>query len=192
MDLSSMLNNDDSNPAGPSVPVAKDRPPRTQVPIPTDIASQNPQTRDNATDDAPLPRKRQRVEEPPSPSAVALPTSSKPARAPAPQDNRYAYAESPEGIAQHASRPQPQRSPTSVSRNNSIIIAGDFPDVMEPSIINKGPSEELTRLISDFIYINLDEEGIETLEVPLVLIICAHPRSKQNWAGSSTSTPMNA
>lgn len=44
-------------------------------------------------------------------------------------------------------------------------MINDLPDGLEPSITNVQPSEELTRFISDFIFLNLNEEGVEQLEV---------------------------
>ena len=43
--------------------------------------------------------------------------------------------------------------------------AGDSEVKMEPSITNIQPSEELTRFISDFIFITLNEDGLENLEI---------------------------
>ena len=169
MDLSSMLNNDDSKPAGPSVPVViRDRLPSTQATSPPGTTSQIVQTRDNAPDDSYLPRKRQKIEDSPSPSSAALSSSSKPSLPPASQPNTENPLRRSSGAGvspQQAMRPQPTQSPISVSRNNSIIAVGDLPDGFEPSIINVHPSEELTRVISDFIFLNLNEEGLETLEV---------------------------
>lgn len=44
-------------------------------------------------------------------------------------------------------------------------VPGDGEVAMEPSITNILPSEELTRVISDFIFVNLNEEGLENLEI---------------------------
>jgi hypothetical protein len=56
------------------------------------------------------------------------------------------------------------------SRSNSVFatVPADVTDVLEPSIINIHPSEELTRLISDFIFLNLNDKGYENLEVLLL------------------------
>lgn len=75
------------------------------------------------------------------------------------------------GISPQVSKPPPPalhatRSPTLLSRNNSVIMLNDpIADGFEPSIINVQPSEELTRFISDFIFLNLNDQGLEQLEV---------------------------
>jgi hypothetical protein len=46
-----------------------------------------------------------------------------------------------------------------------VSIANDPVDVLEPSIVNMQPSEELTRFISDFIFLNLNETQYENIEV---------------------------
>jgi hypothetical protein len=55
------------------------------------------------------------------------------------------------------------------SRNNSLgeNSLGESLDILEPSIVNIQPAEELTRFVSDFIYVNLDDRKYENLEVYL-------------------------
>ena len=155
-----MLNNDDAKPSPvpPVLPViANDPPPRTmkteEEPFPTP-APENKQSRDqNIKDEASLPRKRQRVEDSPSPKTTVK-------GMPPPTEKSTAPAVSPQQSAKLLTAQSP-------SRNNSIVTAvpGDGDLEMELSITNVQPSEELTRYISDFIFVNLNEEGLENLEI---------------------------
>lgn len=145
-----MLNNDESKPP-PATAAIVDPPARaptvksepTSTPILLDGASREP-----TNDSSFLPRKRQRVDDPPSPK-------SKP-RAPVPEKSAV-----PGVSSQQSAKVSAAQSP---SRSNSTVaaVAGEE---MEPSITNIQPSDELTRFISDFIFINLNEEGLENLEI---------------------------
>ena len=154
-----MLNNDDlKSPPVPSAPVnANDPPPRPVKSEPTPTPTPAPldgQPRDQIKDDSSLPRKRQRVQDSPSPK-----TADKP---PPPTNEKATAAASVS--SQQSAKVLAAQSP---SRSNSIIAAtpGDGEVEMEPSITNILPSEELTRFISDFIFLNLNEEGVENLEI---------------------------
>jgi hypothetical protein len=150
MDLSSMLNQDsDSKSAGPSsvTPLNQDRPP---------TPPQDTQSTVTTTDDTCNPRKRQRIENPPSPSSVALPIPTKPLPPPTAGETGVSPLQTFKGLPS-------QNSP---SRNSSVSTVTHFLEGFEPSIINVQPSEELTRFVSDFIFVNLNEEGYENLEVP--------------------------
>jgi hypothetical protein len=155
MDLLSMLNNDDSKALSttPST-IHADRPNAPST------SNMSPQDGHQSRSEDSLPRKRQRVEDPPSPSSVALPKPAPPAAASTPA--AAAQAQAPAVSPQQAPKPAPQSTPG--SRNNSITAISE-PDNLEPSIINVQPSEELTRFVSDFIFLNLNEQGYENLEV---------------------------
>jgi len=159
MDLSSMLNNDDAkSPPVPSTPAnANDPPPRqvksepTPTPTPAPLDGQPP---DQIKDESSLPRKRQRVEDSPSPKTAGKP--------PPPTNEKATAAASVS--PQQSAKVLAAQSP---SRSNSIVatIPRDGEVEMEPSITNILPSDELTRFISDFIFVNLNEEGLENLEI---------------------------
>jgi len=155
-----MLNNDDARPSPvpPASAIANDPPPRpvkseaapTLSPAPLDV-----QPRDQIKDESSLPRKRQRVEDSPSPKTTGI-------EAPPPSTEK---ATAPPSVSpQQSTKVLAAQSP---SRSNSVVAAmpGDGEVDMEPSITNIQPSEELTRFISDFIFINLNEEGLENLEI---------------------------
>jgi hypothetical protein len=167
MDLSSMLNHDDSKPAGSrSAARVNDR---LATIAPSFPISLDTKPRNEAQDDPYIHRKRQRVEdELPAPQVAAVPVPSKPPQlAPVQSAARDAPVSAGAAVSpQQGSASLPATvSPTSNSRNNSIVAVTDRPDKFEPSIVNIQPSEELTRLISDFIFLNLNDEGIENLEV---------------------------
>jgi hypothetical protein len=105
-------------------------------------------------DESSLPRKRQRVEDSPSPKTTGKP--------PAPTNEKATVAASVS--PQQSAKVLAAQSP---SRSNSIVatIPRDGEVEMEPSITNILPSDELTRFISDFIFVNLNEEGLENLEI---------------------------
>ena len=165
-----MLNNDDTKPAGPSVSaiVTTDRPPSespslTTPSLPAPLGggqeSRNPHT---TQDPSAVSRKRQRVEDSLSSPATALPTQ--------PQTRDNSVVVKPDVSPQQVPKPLPAQSPS--SRNNSIIMVNDSKSGLEPSIVNIQPSEELTRYISDFIFLNLNEEGLEQLEVSVICYDC--------------------
>ena len=157
-----MLNDDDSKAASnaPSAtPSTADRPANTTTattPTMTMQTSTAPQDGHHTHTDDSLPRKRQRVEDPPSPSSVALPRPS-PATAVSPQQTSKAAPPT-------TTTTTTASTTTPASRSNSITAISE-PETLEPSIINVQPSEELTRFVSDFIFLNLNEEGYENLEV---------------------------
>ena len=163
-----MLNKDDSKSAGPSVAaLINDPPPRNPTPATPISAPQDGTARNGAVDDTSLPRKRQRVGDPPSPSSVALASAppSKPAPAVPGPSGRQTPTASVVGVSPqqvHKALPRPD------SRNNSVSAASETSDVLEPSIVNMKPSEELTRFVSDFIFLSLDNEEYENLEVCLL------------------------
>ena len=157
-----MLNNDDAkSPPVRSAPVnandpplrpVKNEPTLTPTPAPAPLDGQ---PRDQIKDESSLPRKRQRVSED-SPSRK---TAGKP---PPPTNDKATAAASVS--PQQSAKVLAAQSP---SRSNSIVatIPKDGEVEMEPSITNILPSEELTRFISDFIFVNLNEEGLENLEI---------------------------
>lgn len=154
-----MLNNDDAKSSSlPSAPViTNDQPPRPMKsepePTPTPTALDG-RPREQIQDESSLSRKRQRVEDSPSPKTAAK-------AFPPPTERATGAAVSPQ---QQSAKLLSGQSP---SRSNSIVAAmpGDGELGMEPSITNIQPSEELTRFISDFIFVNLNEEGLENLEI---------------------------
>jgi hypothetical protein len=167
MDLLSMLNNDDSTPAGPSISVTDHRPTATIVTDQPTVALDGP-GREIIKEESSLSRKRQRIEDSPSSSPVVIDASSAAATKP-----RLARDDPPlnPGISPHEGpKPLPSRSP--VSRNNSVIMTHELYAGFEPSIVNIEPSEELTRLISNFIFVHLNEEGLEvhTVGEPLLTV----------------------
>ena len=184
-----MLNNDDTRPAGPNVSaiVTAERSPSKSpslttpsLPAPLDGGQQysNPQiTQDHYS----ISRKRQRVEDSLSSPSVALPTQ--------PQARDNSGVVNPDISPQQVPKPPPAKSPS--SRNNSVIMMNDSKSGLEPSIGNLQPREELTRFISDFIFLNLNEEGVEQLEVPFICHDLAHSRLKQSWAKLLMSIRMN-
>ena len=154
-----MLNNDDAKPppVPPAPAITNDPPPRPvkNEPVPTPTpAPLDGQPRDQIKDESTLPRKRQRVEDSPSPKTIG--------KAPPPTIEKATAAASVS--PQQSAKVLASQSP---SRSNSIVAAipGDGEVGMEPSITNIQPSEELIRLISDFIFLNLNEEGVENLEI---------------------------
>ena len=161
-----MLNNDDTKAAGPSVSaIAVDSSPSkspslttASIPAPLDGGEQSPNPHIKQESSA-VSRKRQRVEDSPSSPFVALPTQ--------PQIRDSSEVGNPGESPQQVPKPLPVQTP--ISRNNSLIMANDWKSGLESSIINVQPSEDLTRFISDFIFLNLNEEGLEQLEV---LIFC--------------------
>jgi hypothetical protein len=169
MNLLSILNNDDSRKSSPSVApsVNNHLPTNPSLPL-AEIPPQDGRSGNEANNDGTLPRKRQRVEDPPSPSSVALPIASKPPplnSLPAGQ-NTTGGITGPGVSPQQTSKPLPaSQTQASGPRTNSMSIANDPIDVLEPSIVNMQPSEELTRFISDFIFLNLNETQYENIEV---------------------------
>ena len=155
-----MLNNEDAKPPPvPSAPEAvnANEPPSRPVksePTPTPTpAPLDGQPRDQIKDEeSSLPRKRQRVEDSPSPKTTGKP--------PPPTNEKAAASVSPQQSAKVLAAQSP-------SKSNSIVatIPRDGEVDMEPSITNILPSEELTRFISDFIFVNLNEEGLDNLEI---------------------------
>src|SRR5271155_1952036 len=157
MDLSSMLNNDDAKPPVPSAPVNANEPPRPVKSEPTPTPTPAPlggQPWDQIKDESSLPRKRQRVEDSLSPKTTGKPPP------PTNEDATATASVSPQQSAKVLAAQSP-------SRSNSIVatIPRDGEVEMEPSITNILPSEGLTRFISDFIFVNLNEEGLENLEI---------------------------
>ena len=152
-----MLNNEDAkSPSVPSAPVnANDPPPRPVKSEPTPTPTPAPldgQPQGQIKDESSLPRKRQRVENSPSPKTTGKP--------PPPTNEKATASVSPQQSAKVLAAQSP-------SRSNSIVatIPRDGEVEMEPSITNILPSEELTRFISDFIFVNLNEEGLDNLEI---------------------------
>jgi hypothetical protein len=155
-----MLNNEGNRSPRPSASVTagnvSPRPPpikseaaTTSTPNPLDGQSQDPMSKD----DSEQPRKRQRVEDYPSPK-----TGSQPPLAP----NADGAGSLVAGVSQEQSaRVLNTQSP---SRNKSVVHPGDSEREMEPSITNSHLIDELTRLISDFIFLNLNDEGLDNLE----------------------------
>ena len=160
-----MLNNDDSKPAGQTVSsivtTTADRPsskspPLTTSSLPTPLdGGQLPRNLPTAQDSSTVPRKRQRVDDSLSSPSISAPSSVA-------RDNSGVVS-NPDVSPQQLPKPLPVQSP--ISRNNSVIMLNDSKSGFEPSIINVQPSEELTRFISDFIFLNLNEAGLEQLEV---------------------------
>jgi hypothetical protein len=158
MDLLSMLNNDDSKaPATTPSTVHADRPNAAST------SNISPQDGHQSRNDDSLPRKRQRVEDPPSPSSVALPKPAPPLAASAASAASATAATSATSVVSPQQTPKQVTQPAPGSRNNSITAISE-PENLEPSIINVHPSEELTRFVSDFIFLNLNEQGYENLE----------------------------
>jgi hypothetical protein len=163
MDLLSMLNTDEGKPAGFSKPVIASEPPSSGT-ASTYTVPQDRRPRDTENDESIHSRKRLRVEGSPSPPATGTSTAANPAATAPVQGAPVGTAN--QGVSpSQVPKPLPTRSPTSASRNNSVIMLNDPPDGLEPSIINLQPSEELTRFISDFIFLYLNDPEIETLEV---------------------------
>lgn len=165
-----MLNNDDTKADGPSVSaiVAADsspsKPPSlttASIPAPLDGGEQSPNPHIKQ-EPSTVSRKRQRVEDSPSSPFVALPTQ--------PQIRDSSEVGNPGESPQQLPKPLPVQPP--ISRNNSLIMANDWKNGLEYSIINVQPSEDLTRFISDFIFLNLNEEGLEQLEVLILYYHC--------------------
>jgi hypothetical protein len=173
MDLLSLLNDDDSISAGSTVSVLPPGPPPSNSnQVPSNIAPQDGPTRNGSVSDTSQSRKRQRVGESPSPSSVAFAsTPVVPGKGVSgvtgsgretPIDSIVATVvagQSPHQWHKGLATQSPE------SRNNSISVSNETSDSLEPSIVNIQPSEELTRLVSDFIFLNLNDEGYENLEV---------------------------
>jgi hypothetical protein len=168
MNLLSILNDDDSKKVTPSI-AALVHHPTADAPSPsTDNPPQNGPPGNEANDDTTAPRKRQRIEDPPSPSSTTMPVAAKIPSLNQSQSGRSTPARSsrPGVSPQQVHKPLPaSQTQASVSRNNSVSVVSDSIDVLEPSIVNMQPSEELTRFISDFIFLNLNESEYENLEV---------------------------
>jgi hypothetical protein len=75
--------------------------------------------------------------------------------------------------------PKTLPGPKTESRSNSFE---ESLDILEPSIVNIQPAEELTRFVSDFIYVNLNDKKYDNLEV--CLFRTANSRLKQSWEQS--------
>lgn len=153
-----MLNDVDAKPPVPSKPAQPvDLPGHPKIPPSTPPAA--PQDGGQSLPEENLEpepsRKRQRVEDPPSPSSVALPTAktSQPSKPPSGASS---------GTQSTAVSPEQEKRVLPVQRGSISVPK----DILEPTITNVEPSEELTRLISDFIFVNI-EEGYENLEVEL-------------------------
>jgi len=150
-----MLNTDDAKPPPIPSPVNANEPPRPVKSEPTPTPTPAPlggQPWDQIKDESSLPRKRQRVEDSPSPKTTGKP--------PPPTNEKATASVSPQQSAKVLAAQSP-------SRSNSVVatIPRDGEVEMEPSITNILPSEELTRFISDFIFVNLNEEGLDNLEI---------------------------
>src|SRR5438270_2976551 len=159
MDLLSMLNDDDSKaPATTPSSTHADRPNAAST------SNISPQDGLQSRNDESLPRKRQRVEDPPSPSSVALPKPAPPLASSASSATAATAATSATSAVSPQQTSKQVTQPAPGSRNNSITALSE-PGSLEPSIINVQPSEELTRFVSDFIFLNLNEQGYENLEV---------------------------
>jgi hypothetical protein len=196
MDLLSLLNDDDSKSAGPSISALPlDPPPSNSNQASSNIAPQDGPTRNGSVDDSSQSRKRPRISDPPSPSSVAFASApivpgkgvnGAPGSGQTPIDNIIASVlagRSPQQVQRGLATQSPE------SRNNSISISNETSDSLEPSIVNIQPSEELTRFISDFIFLNLDAEGYKNLEV--WFSTTTDDRLKQNWVILSMSTQKN-
>ena len=160
MDLSSMLNGPPPSPSKPPKPIEPSPAPTpSQPPIPStainnDSAPQDGQRdEDGNNEDLMQPRKRPRLEDPPSPSSVAL-ASAKPSVLP-PQP-----AKSTPSSTSSTKSPEQERKSLPPQPRFSISVPSD---ALEPTIMNIQPHEELTRHISDFIFLNLG--AAENLEV---------------------------
>jgi hypothetical protein len=135
MDLLSMLNSDDSS--TPRLPVST---PSKPPPPPA------PEAVFKKERDVSPPKKRPRVDDE-TQSAIA------PAKPPVPQLAVQTSAVSPTETSPIVPPP----------RTNSLVSVSC--NTIEPTIVNMHLSEELTKFVSDFIYLNLNEDGIENLEV---------------------------
>jgi len=159
MDLLSMLNSDDTKPRSSSVSIAaiiNDRPPKTPPPT---AAAETAKKSIDANDNSSVPRKRQRVdddeEEEEDPSSQSPSVAKTPARevrgsisATSPRDQRR------DSVAMPKVRKEEEEE-------------GGVPE-LEPTIKNVQPVDDLTKFISDFIFLNLNEEEVEHLEVCLL------------------------
>jgi hypothetical protein len=110
-------------------------------------------------------RKRPRTEDSPPPPTPAQRTGSVSA-ASSPVQRTKTVAQSP------------------VQRNNSVIMLHEPLLGLEPSIVNIQPAEELSRFISDFIFLHLDEVETANLEVaPLHCEAVVDGRLRPSWGG---------
>jgi hypothetical protein len=153
MDLLSMLNSDDSKPRSSSVSIAaiiNDRPPKTPPPT---APAQPVKTSIDTDDNSSVPRKRQRVDddeddEDPSSQSPML------AKTPAREARGSISASSPlEERRESVAMPKVKQEDFGVS------------EFLEPTIKNVQPVDDLTKFISDFIFLNLNEAEVEHLEV---------------------------
>jgi len=152
MDLLSMLNSDDSKPRSSSVSIAaiiNDRPSKTPPPT---APAQPVKTSIDTDDNSSVPRKRQRVdddeddEDPSSQSPMLAKTPAREAR----------------GSISASSPVEERRESVAMPK----VKQEDFvvPE-LEPTIKNVQPVDDLTKFISDFIFLNLNEAEVEHLEV---------------------------
>ena len=109
------------------------------VPLPPTPLEESPRD-----DTSALSRKRPRIDDSPQPVSARRSVSAAPSSG---QRTGTVAEQSP------------------VQRSNSVIMLDEPLIGLEPSIINIQPSEELSRFISDFIFLHLIESGTEHLEV---------------------------
>jgi len=109
------------------------------VPLPPTPLEESPRD-----DTSALSRKRPRIDDSPQPVSARRSVSAAPSSG---QRTGTVAEQSP------------------VQRSNSVIMLNEPLIGLEPSIINIQPSEELSRFISDFIFLHLIESGTEHLEV---------------------------
>jgi len=137
--VASLINNDDSSLA--------QRQPTAPPPVaPTPPTPLDESPRD---DSAALSRKRPRIDDSPQPMSAVSP----------------GRAGSVSTASSSVQRTRTVAGQSPVQRNNSVIMLHEPPVGLEPSIVNIQPSEELSRFISDFIFLHLIEGGTEHLEV---------------------------
>ena len=137
--VASLINSDDTPPAQrqPATP-----PP--VVPLPPTPLEESPRD-----DTSALSRKRPRIDDSPQPMSAVSP----------------GRAGSVSTASSSVQRTRTVAGQSPVQRNNSVIMLHEPPVGLEPSIVNIQPSEELSRFISDFIFLHLIEGGTEHLEV---------------------------
>jgi len=133
--VASLINKDDDAPPAQRQPTA----PSPVVPLPPAPLEESPRD-----DTGALSRKRPRIDDSPQPVSARRSASAAPSSG---QRTGTVAEQSP------------------VQRSNSVIMLNEPLIGLEPSIINIQPSEELSRFISDFIFLHLIESGTEHLEV---------------------------
>jgi len=136
--VASLINKDDDAPPAQRQPTA----PSPVAPLPPAPLEESPRD-----DTGALSRKRPRIDDSPQPVSAVSAGRSPGAASSSGQRTRTIAEQSP------------------VQRNNSVIMLNEPLIGLEPSIVNIQPSEELSRFISDFIFLHLIEGGTEHLEV---------------------------